>query len=165
MLRYSLFLVTLILIYSVSVFAGDKAPNFTLENMQGEKVSLSDYEGKVVLIDFWATWCPPCREEIPHFNELYEEYKDQGLEVLGVSLDRGGKPTINKFLESTAVVYPIILGNNEISGKFQEFVSPDERNAIPFTFIVDRKGEIAEVFVGYKEKAVFETAIVKLLKK
>ena len=161
--KCNLLLITLILVFSVSVFAGNKASSFTLENMQGEQVSLSDYEGKVVLVDFWATWCPPCRMEIPHFNELYEEYKDQGFEVLGVSLDRGGKPTIDKFLESTAVAYPILLGNNEISAKFQEFVNPDERDAIPFTFIIDKNGEIADVFVGYKEKAVFEKAIVKLL--
>ena len=152
-----------VLMLSMTVFAGSKAPNFTLQNLKGEEVSLSDYEGNVLIIDFWATWCPPCRMEIPHFNELYTEYKDQGLEVLGISLDRGGMEVVKKFMADTEINYTVLMGNNSISGDFQQFVKPDERNAIPFTFVVDREGNIAEVMVGYKPKADFEKAILKLL--
>jgi len=152
-----------VLMLSMTVFAGPKAPNFTLQNLEGEEVSLSDYEGNVLIIDFWATWCPPCKMEIPHFNELFTEYNERGLEVLGISLDRGGMDVVTKFMEDTEINYTVLMGNNSLSNDYQEFVKPDERNAIPFTFVVDREGNIAEVMVGYKPKADFEKAIVKLL--
>ena len=152
-----------ILLISMTVFAGSKAPDFTLKNLNGEDVSLSDYEGSVLIIDFWATWCPPCRMEIPHFNELYAEYKDKGLEVLGVSLDRGGKSVVTDFMKSTEINYTVLMGNNSVSADYQKFVHPDEQNAIPYTFIIDKEGQIAEIFVGYRPKADFESVIVKLL--
>ena len=148
---------------AVAAFAGDKAPQFSLDNMKGEKVALADFAGKAVILDFWATWCPPCREEIPHFNELYTAYKDKGLVVLGISIDRGGKKAIEDFLKNNSVKYPILLGNNTISNVYQRFVPEAQRNAIPFTFIIDKKGEISQVWVGYTEKAEFEKAIKKLL--
>jgi len=154
----------LITVFATTLYAGQKAPDFSLENLKGEKVSLSAYKGKVLIVDFWATWCPPCRKEIPHFNELYAAYKAKGLVILGISLDDGGKKVLNDFLKNNKVDYPILLGNDQISAAYQQFVNSDERNAIPFTFVIDKKGEIAQVFVGYREKAEFEKVIAKLLK-
>ena len=76
-----------------------KAPQFTLPDINGNQVSLSDFEGKVVILDFWATWCPPCVKEVPHFIELYDEYKEQGFEMLGISLDAGGANDVKPFVE------------------------------------------------------------------
>jgi len=157
----SLSILTLTLAYSA--FAGEKAPQFSLNNMNGEKVALAEFTGKVVLIDFWATWCPPCKMEIPHFNELYTAYKDKGLVILGISLDKGGNKTLDAFLKNNTVKYPILIGNNTISNVYQRYIKEEERNAIPFTFLIDKKGEISQVWVGYNEKSVFEKAILKLL--
>lgn len=164
-MKTKLLAVLLITIFASASFAGQKAPDFTLENLKGEKVSLTSLKGKVVIIDFWATWCPPCRKEIPHFNELYAAYKSKGVEILGVSLDRDAKKTLQEFLKSTQVNYPILIGNNSIAETYQQYVNANERGGIPFTFILDKKGEIAEVFVGYREKADFEKVITKLLQK
>lgn len=140
-----------------------KAANFTLTSLDGKPVSLSDYAGKVVILDFWATWCPPCRNEIPHFNELAAEYGDKGLVVLGVSVDRDGVDVVKKFRDSFPVKYPVVMGDQGTSQQYQTYLPPDQRGGIPFTFIVDKEGNIREKYVGYRPKEVFETAIKNLL--
>jgi peroxiredoxin len=144
--------------------AGEKAPDFKLPDVKGKMVSLSDYRSKVVLIDFWATWCPPCRKEIPHFNELYQQYKAQGLEILGISVDQEGKSAIDKFLKNNRVAYPILFDDKSASLAYQKLLKPEERGGIPFTFIVDKQGKVVQYYVGYRDKAVFEKVIVDLLK-
>lgn len=155
--------IAVVLLISAGSYSGEKAPDFTLPDLEGNSVSLSDYEGKVVLLNFWATWCPPCRHEIPYFNELYKEYRDEGFEVLGISLDRGGEKTVEKFLESNEVIYPILMGDNSVTTIYQEFVPPDQRNSIPFTFIIDGEGNISKVYVGSRPKDVFEKHIREVL--
>ncbi len=154
-----------------------KAADFTLSGVDGKPVTLSDYKGKVVILDFWATWCPPCRDEIPHFNALYKEYKDKGLIILGISLDRGGKNDIMKFLEDNTIDYRIanVFVEDE-NGQFypdesgstamntyQSYLPEDMRGGIPFTFVIDKEGFIREKYVGYRDKEVFEKAIKPLL--
>ena len=147
-----------------------KAPEFTLSDLDGNQVSLSDFKGKVVILDFWATWCPPCRKEIPHFIELEKEYTDQGLVVVGVSLDQGGVEVVQGFVNKTSNMDYTVLWLDQrsstqaqISQEYQNILTPSERGGIPFTFIIDRDGYVRNQFVGYREKSVFQDEILPLL--
>ena len=88
-----------------------RAPDFELKDREGKTVRLSDYAGKVVLLDFWATWCGPCRSSIPWFNQLYAEYGPAGFVVLGVSMDEDGWTAVKPFMEKLPVAYPVLMGN------------------------------------------------------
>lgn len=137
--------------------AQTKAPDFTLPDLNGKAFSLSELEGKVVILDFWATWCPPCVMEIPHFIDLYKEYKGQGLEVVGVSLDRGGVKVVKSFVEKNEMTYPVVIGNQKVAEDYGGI------RGIPTTFVIDRQGYIVKKFVGYRSKEVFESIIQQLL--
>ena len=133
------------------------APNFTLSSTEFEEVSLTDYEGKVVLLDFWATWCKPCEEEIPIFVELYDQYHARGFEIIGVSLDEEGIEVIKPFIEKLGVNYKILLAEPEIVEKYK-------LTAIPSAFLINRMGRIVKVFDGAQgEKAIYEKALQELL--
>ena len=136
---------------------GSKAPGFVLEDLEGAEVSLAKYKGNVIILDFWATWCPPCRMEIPHFQELYEEYAGQGLVIIGIALDRGGASVVKPFVDSNGVTYPVAIGSREIADAYGGI------RGIPTTFIIDRQGNIVDKAVGYRDKAFFEEAIKDLL--
>ncbi len=140
-----------------------KAEDFTLNDIDGKPVKLSTFIGKVIILDFWATWCPPCVMEIPHFNELSEQYKDSGLVVLGVSVDKDGATAVKKFKENKPINYLIMIGQENIYKTYQSYLPENKRGGIPFTFIIDKKGFIRHYYVGYREKAVFEEAIKKLI--
>ena len=137
--------------------AQTKAPDFTLPDLNGKAFSLSELEGKVVILDFWATWCPPCVMEIPHFIDLYKEYKGQGLEVVGVSLDRGGVKVVKSFVEKNEMTYPVVIGNQKVAEDYGGI------RGIPTTFVINRQGYIVKKFVGYRDKKVFESIIQQLL--
>ena len=139
-----------------------KAADFTLTSIDGQTVKLSDYRGKVIILDFWATWCPPCRMEIPHFNELVELYGERGLVVLGVSMDRGGANVVKQFKQDNLVNYPVAMDDGATSERYQQYLPSQEQGGIPFTFVIDRNGNIREQYVGYREKPVFEAAITPL---
>jgi peroxiredoxin len=140
-----------------------QAADFTLTDLDGKPVKLSDYKGKVVILDFWATWCPPCVKEIPHFNDLHRDYAKKGLVVLGVSVDQGGLAAVQKFKKKTAIDYRVVLSQEPTYNLYQSYLPKDERGGIPFTFVIDKKGIIREHFVGYREKAVFEKVVKELL--
>ncbi|MDP2911458.1 MAG: TlpA disulfide reductase family protein, partial [Candidatus Omnitrophota bacterium] len=105
------------------------APEFTLKDIGGAEIKLSDFKDKVVIIDFWATWCPPCKAEIPHFIDLYSQYKDQGLEIIGISLDFNGEKILPAFVSKNNINYTILLGGEEVSDLYGGIA------AIPTTFI------------------------------
>lgn len=157
------FSVALSLIASASDKENPQAPAFTLKDAQGTEFALSDYSGKVIILDFWATWCPPCRMEIPHFIELQNEYGKKGLQVIGVSVDRGGWVVVTPFIDENGINYPIIMSDQQAYQEYQELLPKSERGGVPFTFIIDKEGIVRDKFVGYREKAVFEAAIKPLL--
>jgi len=133
------------------------APDFNLKKFGGGMAKLSDYRGKVVILDFWATWCPPCRKEIPDFVELQKEFGDKGLIMLGISLDQNPKQALPSFLRKYNVNYPILLTDGKVDRAFGGITG------IPTTFVIDQKGEIYKQYVGFRPKHVFKTDIKTLL--
>ena len=132
------------------------APEFTLIALDGTEVTLRDFEGKVLFLNFWATWCAPCRQEIPGFLEIYDKYKDEGMEILGVSLDRQGPDVIKPFAEKMKITYPLAMANDEIMQAYQ----PGQY--IPATIIIDREGNIHNKHVGYMDKTQVEKMFLEL---
>ena len=122
---------------------GKKAPDFVLRNLEGREVKLSDYAGKVVILDFWATWCPPCRAEIPHFVQLQKEWGSKGLQVIGVSLDREGVKVLKPFAKKYRMNYLVLIGDSKVVKVYGSIRS------IPTTFVIDRNGIIYKKYVGY----------------
>ena len=138
--------------------AGPKtAPALELPDEQGKKVKLADYKGKVVLLDFWATWCGPCKIEIPWFIEFQRKYKDQGFTVLGVAMDEEGFQVVRPFAEQYKMNYPLLLGNEEAASAFGGV------DVLPTTFLIDRTGRIVATHQGLVSKDEIEDGIRKLL--
>ena len=137
--------------------AGVTAPAWSLKDVDGKTVSSSDFKGKVVVLDFWATWCPPCKAEIPGFVALQKAYGEQGLVVVGVSLDEEGAQVLKPFIKQHGINYPVVLGDAKTAQAFGGVRS------IPTTFIIGRDGRIAGQHVGFVSKADFEKAIKPLL--
>jgi thiol-disulfide isomerase/thioredoxin len=140
----------------------ESAPDFTLEKLGGGTVQLSSLRGKVVLVDFWATWCGPCRASIPHLNSLYATHNKSGLEILGVSLDRGqgdqtGRDLVEAFSRTTRMDYPVLMGSQATAASFGGI------RAIPTAFLIDRQGRIRNRYVGMQPPTVMEKAIAALL--
>ena len=133
------------------------APEFALKDADGKTVHLEDYKGKVVLLDFFATWCGPCKIEIPWFMELERKNKDKGFSVLGVSMDDEGWEVVKPFLADLGVNYRVVIGNDATA---QVYGGVD---ALPTTFLIDRNARIAAVHVGLASKKVFEDGIQQLL--
>ncbi len=134
---------------------GGVAPAFSLPDLKGREVPLSDFRGKVVVLDFWATWCPPCRREIPDFVELQREYGPQGLQIVGIALDEPEK--VEAFARQNGMDYPVLMGSDEVAVLYGGI------DGIPTTFLIDRQGKIVSRFEGFRPKSVFEEEIRKLL--
>ncbi|HEU4390371.1 MAG TPA: TlpA disulfide reductase family protein [Blastocatellia bacterium] len=127
------------------------------------KNSVEAFRGKVVILDFWATWCPPCRAEIPDFVELQQKYQDDGLEIIGVSLDpmtpnRGGTPAVHSFVKQQKINYTILLAQDDSA-----IEGYDVTQGIPTTYVIDRGGRIVKTYVGMQSKHQFEQDIKRLL--
>ena len=133
------------------------APDFTLTDAKGAPVKLSAYKGRVVLLDFWATWCTGCKVEIPWYVEFQSKYKNSGLSALGVSMDDDGWKSVKPFLQQHKINYPIVIGNWDLGDRFGF-------SSMPATLLIDRDGRIADVHVGMVDKAAFENEIQTLLK-
>ena len=132
------------------------APDFALADVNGKTIHLSDFKGKVVVLNFFATWCPPCRKELPDFLELQEQYGPKGLQFIGIALDEEGIAKAKPFAEAMKITYPTLLPNKSI-------IPYGEMNVIPVTFLIDKKGIVRTHYVGMKQKGVVEQMIQPLL--
>ncbi len=133
------------------------APDFELESLTGGRVRLSDYLGRVVILNFWATWCRPCVLETPDLVDLYNNYRERGLMVLGVSVDQNPRSVLQPFIQRYQIGYPILLNDQRAAAAYGGITS------IPTTFLIDRQGMIRKQYVGYQQKSVVEEAIKELL--
>ncbi len=133
------------------------APDFSLRDATGRAVSLSDYRGRVVLLNFWATWCPPCKIEIPWFVQFQNEYQASGLTVLGVSMDEDGWKAVRPFLAARNINYPILLGNEEVGRLYGGI------DSLPTTLLIGRDGRTEFYHAGLIPRAEYRTEIAQLL--
>ena len=132
------------------------APDFSLPDLSGQKLSLSSYRGKVVLLDFWATWCVPCREETPHFVELQQKYAGRGLQIIGVSMDDSPDP-VRPFVQQFHVNYPIVMGTAKTGEQYGGVLG------LPIAILIDREGHIISKHIGATSAAVFEKEVAAAL--
>ncbi|PJB96160.1 MAG: TlpA family protein disulfide reductase [Nitrospirae bacterium CG_4_9_14_0_8_um_filter_70_14] len=132
-------------------------PSLELTDLDGHPVSLAALKGKVVIIDFWATWCPPCREAIPDLIDLKKQYGGQGLEVVGISLDDNAERILPRFVHDFGINYPVVIGSEEVAAAFGGILG------LPTTFIVDRAGMVRSHFMGYIDRQRMEAAVTGLL--
>jgi len=139
---------------------GYLAPRFTLRNLKGNYESLESYRGQVVVLNFWATWCAPCRVEMPSFEKLYRRYRSEGVSVLAVTLDKNAKPKIKSFVDEHNLSFPVLLDSkSEVERLYPSMT-------VPFTYVIDRKGRVVARVDGAKNWESEETfeAIEYLLK-
>jgi thiol-disulfide isomerase/thioredoxin len=136
--------------------AGGSAPNFTLEDIAGNAVNLADLKGKVVMLDFWATWCPPCRASIPGLERLHRTYGPKGLVVLAISLDQGDWDSVKSFLAEYGITYTVLKGTEEVSDRYMV-------RSIPMIVMVDREGSVRKRLIGYGVEEEVEKEIKALL--
>ena len=132
------------------------APDFTLNDLNGKPLTLSSYRGKVVLLDFWATWCDPCRDEIPHFIALQDKYRDRGLQIIGVSMDDTPEP-VREFQQQFRMNYPIVMGSARIGELYGGILG------LPVALLIGPDGRIYSKHSGAMDTAAFEREIVPLL--
>ena len=133
------------------------APDFELKTLDGRTVKLSDFRGKAMVVNFWATYCGPCRVEMPWLIDFYERYKTQGLEIVGVSMDDGDQEQVAAFVKELNVNYTIVMGNHAVRDSY------GGARFLPQTFLVDREGRIIKSIVGIKSRNDFEESIKLLL--
>lgn len=137
---------------------GTVAPDFTLQTLDGRKVKLSDYRGKAVLLNFWATWCGPCKVEIPWFMDLEKQYGPQGLVIVGVAMDDDGKAPVTKFAKEMNIDYTVLLGNDDVADQYGGV------EGLPTTFYLDREGRIVKKVAGLVSHSEIEDGIKEALK-
>jgi peroxiredoxin len=141
----------------VDVNSRKATPDFTLADSKDNTIKLSNYRGRVVLLDFWATWCGGCKVEIPWYIEFQKKYKDSGLSVVGVSVDDDGWKSVKPFLEAKQVNYPVVIGDWDLVGRFGA-------TSLPATLLIDRNGRVADLHVGMVDRDTFDREIQVLLK-
>jgi peroxiredoxin len=157
-LRRTAFVAMLIVISSACVLGQEATtPQFALKDIEGRTVRLRDYRGKVVLINFWATWCPPCRAEMPDLVRLQREHGRHGLQVIGITYPPETRTRVRRFASSIKVNYPIVLGTRQIKARFSS------EETLPLTVVIDRDGKVKEIISGILLREEFDEKIRPLL--
>jgi thiol-disulfide isomerase/thioredoxin len=133
------------------------APDFTLKDASGQTVKLSQFKGKVVLLNFWATWCGPCKIEIPWFIAFEKQYKDRGFAVVGVAMDEDGWDVVKPYIETRQVNYRVVMGDDVVAQLYGGVES------LPTTFLIDREGRVASVHIGLVSKSTYQHDIDLLM--
>lgn len=136
-----------------------RAPQFELKDLNGRTVRLSGYQGKVVMINFWATWCPPCRAEMPELIRLQREHGDEGLQIIGITYPPENKARVRRFAKSLKVNYPIVLGTSELKARYSS------EDTLPLTVVINRDGKVNDIISGILLREEFDEKIKPLLKK
>jgi peroxiredoxin len=139
-----------------AIEAGQAAPDFSLTNIDGQKASLTDFKGKAVILNFFASWCPPCREEIPDFIALQKTYGDKGFTFVGVSLVNVSES--KDFAAKMGINYPVLIDDGKVSNLYGPVRS------IPTTYVIGKDGKIVKMYIGARNKETFEADIKELLK-
>jgi thiol-disulfide isomerase/thioredoxin len=149
----------LVALLSLVLGQGEKpVPNLELKDVEGRALRLSDYKGRVVLLNFWATWCAPCRAEMPDLIKWQREYKGKGLQVIGVTYPPEELTEVRKFIKSIKINYPVALGGEQTKALF------DKGETLPFTVVIDKKGMVREVIQGIIFPEEFEQKVKPLLR-
>jgi peroxiredoxin len=132
------------------------ASEFSLKDMSGKTVRLSDYKGKVVLLEFWATWCPPCRASVPGLEKLHKAYKDKGLVLLAVSMDEGGLDEVRSYIKESGITYTVLKGTDDVAVQYQV-------RSIPLILVLNKEGKIAKRYMGFGSDEDLEKDIMAIL--
>jgi cytochrome c biogenesis protein CcmG/thiol:disulfide interchange protein DsbE len=133
------------------------APDFTLQSVEGKRITLSSYRGRVILLDFWATWCTGCKVEIPWFVEFDKKYRSRGLMTIGAAMDEEGTTFVLPYLREHPIAYPVVPG-------YPSLMKPYEITALPVTLLIDKAGRIADMHAGIVDKTAWEQEIQNLLR-
>jgi peroxiredoxin len=132
------------------------APNFKLQDLNGKTLQLSDYKGKPVLLDFWATWCQPCRDSIPGMAKLHRDYADKGLVILAISLDGGATEDIRTFQKQHGMTYTVLIGTEDVASQYSI-------RTIPMMIVIDKSGKIRKRYLGAGNEDEIEKTVKQLL--
>lgn len=157
MLRTIVFAILLFALPIIAMGQSNKAPALALKDLRGRTLRLSDYKGKVVLLNFWATWCPPCRAEMPDLIKMQRQYRKLGLQVIGITYPPEEIGEVRQFIRKLSINYPIALGTKETKTLF------DESETLPLTIVIDRQGNVHERIEGILLPEEFEQKIKPLL--
>lgn len=139
------------------VAQGEPAPTFSVKTLAGERVALGKLKGNVVLVNFWATWCPPCRLEMPGFESVYESYKDRGFTVVGLATDVGGLEKVRAFVRENRITYPVAMASEDIRMMYGGV------DGLPQSFLLDKQGRVRRVVSGVFSEGTLRNAIDELL--
>ena len=139
-----------------STATSGEAPNFKLQDLNGKTVQLSDFKGKPVLLDFWATWCPPCRDSIPGMVKLHKDYADKGLVILAVSVDGGATEDIRSFQKEYGMTYTVLMGTEDVASQYSV-------RTIPMMIVIDKSGKIQKRYLGAGNEDDIEKTVKQLL--
>jgi cytochrome c biogenesis protein CcmG, thiol:disulfide interchange protein DsbE len=135
----------------------EPAPDFVVETMQGDTVRLADLRGQVVLVNFWATWCPPCRVEMPGFQRVWEDYGDRGFVIVGLSVDQGVRSDVVRWVEQRGLTFPIAFAPGSVTRAY------GGASTLPTSILIDREGRIAHRVQGYYAEPALRAAVRRLL--